>query len=209
MYLPELDNTTISSNDVGQGVIMLDVSPSGKHIATVVRTAPKFVWIWFAVDFKKPILTAVLSHTGSVREIKWNNTGQNLMISFFSVHRDYVSVWNSTVQTPKLLNPDAVDLQLRGIQWIPNHNSVLMWTSDEFMVSPLTEDGAGVNTSIMDIDLNKNFQNDDLDRGGSPQHLQDDNTVVRDLVNGVQQQEWGDPGNYQLEDTFHKMNIKK
>jgi WD40 repeat protein len=190
---------------------MLEVSPSGKYFVSVVRTAPKLVWIWFGIDLEKPVLVAVIAHTGPVRDVKWDDAGLNLIISYISLNRDYISVWNSSLQTPKPLHEEAIDLQLRGAQWVSASKTVLMWTSDEFMVCPLADNSGGGN-STLDADnpvMEEESPSSPIDRLGSPQHLQNDDTAVRDLVNGVQQQEWGEPTNYQLEDTFHKLNLKK
>lgn len=191
---------------MGQGVTALEVSPSGKHLVTVVRRAPNYVWIWFTVDFENPMLMAVLSHTGAVRDVKWDDTGDNLLVSYFSMNRDYISIWNSTQQTPQPFTLDQ-DLQLRGVRWIPGTpKSLLTWTFEEFMVNSLSDIGKQDSPEYVHQPDEHSFD----ERLGSPRHLQDDDTPIRQLADGVQQQEWGDPAaNYQLEDTFHHLSLRR
>jgi WD40 repeat protein len=186
-----------------QGIV-IEVAPNGKFLATRVESTTTTVWIWSIEDVTDACLLAVLYHMSPVRKVQWNSTSTALLV--VPLDNKIIGVWNMNSRQPEIIDwdneIDGFDGWIVGAAWVSS-TAILAWSERSFSIVTIPANYHEETELPMDSE-----DRIELQRQGSPQLLQDDDTHVRDLANGIQQSEWGqDPSEIQLEDTFHKFTI--
>jgi hypothetical protein len=143
---------------------------------------------------------ALLCHSSPIISIQWHSKYNYLLV--VPSESNFTAVWDESEQSTPLLKEWNLgeSNHIKDAIWTPtiddHHVKYMIWDGRNFAVVNMSA------CSQLDDDLTKQ-------REGSPQLLQDDDTQVRDLVNGVQQSEWGQGSDrIEVEDTFHgKLNL--
>lgn len=186
------------------GIFQMEVSLDNSLLATQVSSMPFTVFIWsleLHTDKREVSLLSCMTHSSVINTIAWNSDSSALLIT--PSEGGLVGIWRRYNQSLPLLQELSIEADfsspnLKSALWIPSSNKFLFFDSRNFSV------GQTANT-----DNNDNI-NCPSSREGSPQLLQDDDTKVRDIVNGVQQTEWTeDPNLMEVEDTFHNLSVKQ
>lgn len=176
------------------GIDLMEVSRDHSLLATQVASMPYTVFIW-SLDGQNTSILTCITHSSPINVLSWNPDSSALLI--LPTEGGIIGVWNrNNPSTPilkelTLISPDFGG-NLHSAEWI-SPTRFLFYDSRSFALGQLTED----------------YPHEYPSREGSPALLQDDDTKVRDMVNGVQQSEWAeDPELIGMDDTFHKLSVK-
>lgn len=174
------------------GMDLVEVSTDHSLLATQVASMPYTVFVW-SLDGQNTSLLTCITHSSPINVLSWNPDSTSLLI--LPTDGGIIGVWNRNSSSPPILKELSVASpdfgNLHSAEWI-SPTRFIFYDSRSFAVGELSEDCPQFPS-----------------REGSPALLQDDDTKVREMVNGVQQSEWAqDPEVIGMEDTFHQLSVK-
>ncbi len=215
----------------GSGIKLMKFSPDGLLLAVVCGSMPETLFIWDVSILKmskgtleegKRGVISVITHPKPIQDLEFHPSFPDLLYIGFYGKANYFSIWSYHWNKPYSIVNNGLD-SITGINWIPDYESILKdqveilcWNSNSFnkiqlrlygFDSDLPKDNVNeVNSSVTSLSLgDSTFERE---RQGSPDLLGSDDTKVREIVEGVQQSEWGQRA-FEVDDTFGRIKTRK